>query len=100
MRASALVALFVFSFGMGTAARSDSLPTAKPEKVGLSSERLERLDRHFDAYVDAGKLAGFQLAVARRGRHRPRVGPALPAMRLQPPRPLGTGVPGVRYNNY
>jgi CubicO group peptidase (beta-lactamase class C family) len=37
------------------------------EKVGLSSERLARLDRHFARYVDDGRLAGWLAVVTRRG---------------------------------
>jgi len=39
----------------------------KPEEVGLSSQRLERLRTHFQQYIDAGKLAGTLTLVARRG---------------------------------
>jgi CubicO group peptidase (beta-lactamase class C family) len=44
-----------------------SLPTAKPEDVGVSSERLERLDRTVQQYVDEGKVAGVVTLVARKG---------------------------------
>ncbi|MHB1447268.1 MAG: serine hydrolase domain-containing protein [Acidimicrobiales bacterium] len=40
-------------------------PTVDPAKVGFDRHRLERLDRHFAAYVDDGRLAGWQLAVTR-----------------------------------
>jgi CubicO group peptidase (beta-lactamase class C family) len=39
----------------------------KPEEVGLSSPRLERIRTHFQQYIDAGKLAGTLTLVARRG---------------------------------
>ncbi len=39
-----------------------------PESVGLSSERLARLDQELEAYVDDGRLPGYQLQVARGGR--------------------------------
>jgi CubicO group peptidase (beta-lactamase class C family) len=40
----------------------------KPEAVGLSSERLARLDRAMtEKYVDSGQLPGFLLQVFRRG---------------------------------
>jgi CubicO group peptidase (beta-lactamase class C family) len=38
-----------------------------PEKVGMSSERLARLDDHFARYVDDGRLAGWLALVSRRG---------------------------------
>ncbi|MGD9161479.1 MAG: serine hydrolase domain-containing protein, partial [Desulfobacteraceae bacterium] len=44
------------------------LPRAKPEKVGLSSERLARLDDVMRRYVDEKKLAGVLTLVARRGK--------------------------------
>ena len=45
-------------------------PTASvvPESVGLCSERLERLDDLFRAYVDNGDVAGAATLIARRGR--------------------------------
>ena len=35
------------------------LPTAAPEQVGLSSERLKRIRLFMQAYVDQNKLAGL-----------------------------------------
>src|SRR5688572_28683850 len=35
--------------------------------AGMSRERLERLDEHFHAYVDAGEIAGVVTYVSRRG---------------------------------
>ncbi|NQV58692.1 MAG: beta-lactamase family protein [Alphaproteobacteria bacterium] len=43
------------------------LVTAKPEDVGLSSERLDRIGPWMDSYIDAGKLPGGLALVARRG---------------------------------
>ena len=39
----------------------------KPEEVGLSSARLERIRGHFQRYIDDGKLAGTLTLVARHG---------------------------------
>ena len=39
----------------------------KPEEVGLSSQRLERIRTHFQHYIDAGTLAGTLTLVARGG---------------------------------
>ena len=44
------------------------LPTAPPEEVGLSSERLARVGDVFQSYVDEGRIAGALGMVARRGR--------------------------------
>ena len=41
--------------------------TVKPEEVGLSSQRLDRIHAHFQRYIDAGKLTGTLTLVARRG---------------------------------
>ena len=48
---------------------AQALPrAAKPEEVGLSSERLQRLTDAFQGYVKDGKLAGAVVLVARRGK--------------------------------
>ena len=39
----------------------------KPEEVGLSSARLDRIRGHFQRYIDDGKLAGTLTLVARHG---------------------------------
>ena len=51
-----------------TAANAASLPTAKPEEVGLSSAALQRIGRALKADVDSGQLAGAVVVVARKGR--------------------------------
>ncbi|UTW58463.1 beta-lactamase family protein [Kordiimonas sp. SCSIO 12603] len=44
------------------------LPKVEPEAVGLSSAKLEDLKKHFQGYVDSGKLAGLTTLVARQGK--------------------------------
>jgi len=44
------------------------LPQAKPESVGLSSARLQRMTDTFKREVDKGTLPGATVVVARRGR--------------------------------
>src|SRR3954451_4528730 len=39
-----------------------------PAAAGFDPQRLQRIDRHFQRYVDDGKLPGFFLAVARDGK--------------------------------
>ena len=39
-----------------------------PAELGFSAERLGRIERFFQAYVDDGRLPGFLVAVTRRGR--------------------------------
>ena len=41
--------------------------TNHPEELGLSSERLARVDAAMHAYVDKGKLPGVQTMISRRG---------------------------------
>ena len=42
--------------------------TPNPEAAGLDPERLARIDEHFrSAYVEPGKIAGYQIAVGRHG---------------------------------
>ena len=38
-----------------------------PKEVGMSAERLARIDSHFKDYVDDGRLPGYHVAVARYG---------------------------------
>jgi CubicO group peptidase (beta-lactamase class C family) len=47
---------------------AEDLGRARPEKMGMSSQRLERLDGLNRKYVEDGKLAGVMTMVARHGR--------------------------------
>lgn len=66
LRALSVVALALM-LTVAAQARDLSLPTAKPEAVGFSSERLKRLDAGMKAMVDNKQLAGITTVVARRG---------------------------------
>ncbi len=44
------------------------LPTASPESLGLSSERLQRIGDAFQGYVDEGRIAGAVGMVIRHGK--------------------------------
>ena len=46
----------------------DGVPTAAASEVGMSGERLDRLDRAMQAYVERGDVAGAVSLVARRGK--------------------------------
>ena len=48
--------------------KTTEIELVKPEDVGLSSLRLDRIRAHLQSYIDAGKLAGTLTLVARRGR--------------------------------
>ena len=49
-------------------AASDGTPVAKPESVGLSSARLERLAQAIKQDVDHGRMPGAVVAIARKGK--------------------------------
>src|SRR5437660_10622014 len=50
------------------AANGDPLPAAKPETVGLSSERLGEIAKVINADIEKGRLPGAVIAIARRGK--------------------------------
>ncbi|MCB1123049.1 MAG: beta-lactamase family protein [Verrucomicrobiae bacterium] len=47
---------------------AQDLKVVKPESLGISSERLERIEPVFQGYVDEGKMAGSVILVARKGK--------------------------------
>src|SRR5688572_30613747 len=47
---------------------AQELPTGKPEDVGLSSDRLQRLSAVFQSYATDKKMAGSVILVARHGK--------------------------------
>ena len=62
-------ALLLFTLTPGQpAAYAQTLPRARPEAVGLSSERLKRLSETLNGYVKESRLAGGVVLVARRGK--------------------------------
>lgn len=62
-----LLAVFVLLITCSSISAQD-LSKAKPEEVGLSSERLQRLSAVFQGYVDEGKLSGSVIMIARQGK--------------------------------
>ena len=61
----AAAAQMVLAFPASSVAQH--LPMASPESVGMSSERLERLDAAMQRYIDADMVAGTVTLVARKG---------------------------------
>ena len=51
-----------------TALQAAPLPEAKPEDVGMSTQRLDRLTAAFTKAVEAGEMPGVVLMVARNGK--------------------------------
>lgn len=59
--------LFVFLLVLLIVTAAQELPTAKPESVGLSSERLERISKTVQKDIDDKRIAGAVTLVLRRG---------------------------------
>lgn len=53
---------------LGPTASADPVPRARPEAVGMSSQRLERLGQALRREIDEGRLPGAVVAVARKGK--------------------------------
>jgi CubicO group peptidase (beta-lactamase class C family) len=60
--------LLVLMLGTSSLVFAGSVPTAKPEEVGLSAERLQRIHELIQRYMDGGNFTGAVTLVARRGR--------------------------------
>ena len=59
---------FTFGFLASGAASAADLPRAKPEEVGLASERLGRISEVLKADIAAGRIPGAVIAIARHGK--------------------------------
>jgi len=64
-RLAASVLVLILSFA-GLAAQA--IPAGNPEALGLSSDRLQRLDAGMKAYIDQGRVAGMVTLVLRDGK--------------------------------
>ena len=62
------VLLYILVFGMSSMATAGTMPAAKPEEVGFSSDRLQRIHELMQRNIDAGNFAGAVTLVARYGR--------------------------------
>ncbi|CAD5279143.1 MULTISPECIES: serine hydrolase [unclassified Imperialibacter] len=61
------IALLVLFVGLHHL-HAQTLPTAKPEEVGMSSDRLQRLSAVFRQYADDKKMSGNVILVMRKGK--------------------------------
>jgi CubicO group peptidase (beta-lactamase class C family) len=61
MKLALLATLAISSFAA-------SLPTAKPEDVGMSGERLQRIQQYLQRRIDAGEMTGASAVVLRKGK--------------------------------
>ncbi len=65
---SAAVSFSIALFAFASAFAADPLPRATPESVGMSSQRLARIDQALAAEIEKGRMPGAVVAVARRGK--------------------------------
>jgi len=68
-----MVSIGILATALGLLASSaafagDPLPRARPEEVGLSSERLARISQTLKADIEAGRIPGAVIAIAHRGK--------------------------------
>ena len=68
MKYITLLSILIGALGFTNAPMAKPLPATKAERVGMSTERLERITQMTQAYVDEGKLAGVITMVARDGK--------------------------------
>jgi CubicO group peptidase (beta-lactamase class C family) len=68
MTAIRILAATLCLMASGAAFAEDPLPRAKPEDVGMSSERLARIETTLKADIEAGRIPGAVIAVARHGK--------------------------------
>jgi CubicO group peptidase (beta-lactamase class C family) len=72
-RASRTHAFFAFSIALlatasSAQARDAGIAPAKPDTVGFSAERLQRLEKGMQSYIDQKQLAGMVTVLARHGK--------------------------------
>ncbi len=68
MRKFAVLLVLVLILSPFAIAWGQALPTATPEQVGLSSQRLDRIAQLVKADVEKGRMPGAVILVARRGK--------------------------------
>src|SRR6202166_4904568 len=68
MAAIKILATALGLLASGAAFADDPLPRGKHEDVGLSSERLARIGATLKADIEAGRIPGAVIAIARRGK--------------------------------
>ena len=62
------LALLFVSYASAKLPKMSGVPTADPESVGMSSERLEKLDAVMQGYIDRKETPGVVTLVARKGK--------------------------------
>lgn len=67
MRHTSISLAGVVSLISASVAWAQALPTAEPESVGMSAERLDRIEQVFGEAIESGELPGAVMMVARDG---------------------------------
>ncbi|MBN1833992.1 MAG: serine hydrolase, partial [Deltaproteobacteria bacterium] len=62
------IILFILVFSFSSMVSAETIPAARPEKMGFSSARLERIHELMQRNIDDGNFAGAVTVVARHGR--------------------------------
>src|SRR5450432_3605753 len=68
MASTRIIAGLLCLLASSAAYADDPLPRAKPEEVGLSSERLARIAATLNADIEVGRIPGAVIAIARHGK--------------------------------
>ncbi len=63
-----IVPLLILAFSLTSTVFAGTIPTAKPEDVGISSDRLRKIHELMQRNIDDGNFAGAVTLVARHGR--------------------------------
>src|SRR5262249_42181490 len=63
-----LTLVLLLTMSSGAALRADEMKLATPESVGMSSQRLAGIGVALQKDIDAGRMPGAVVAIARRGR--------------------------------
>jgi CubicO group peptidase (beta-lactamase class C family) len=66
-RFSTIIFLFLFAFTAFSQQSSSFLQLGNPDKLGVSSERLQLLDDHIEQFIKDGHLAGGVFMIAKKG---------------------------------
>jgi CubicO group peptidase (beta-lactamase class C family) len=67
-RRATQIAIAFGSFLFAASLLAAEIKTTKPERVGMSSERLARIGEIMQRHIDAGRISGAVTAVSRRGK--------------------------------
>jgi len=65
---SLIACVLMLAAGVSAASTVDPLPAVKPETVGFSSERLQRLTQAMHATIDAKQFSGMVTLISRHGK--------------------------------